>query len=228
MNKMDNEFASKLIEEIKTTKKVNQTKPIKLDDLIYIDNTGKTLLEYMLENNIPYYYNLIPGLSNDYEIVKYFFKYNKMKELTKISQEVYLSQTEENVLFLEQLLQTNNIDELHNITFEYDKRILDLLIKYNRKDLIKNIKFTEFKFVEVLEQLLELNILEYITIPDIEFYGSIYDILNKHNKLALIELIPFTEDLLLQDYRNSLIRKIINSGYTPNLSNATIRTVDFL
>lgn len=228
MNKMDNEFASKLIEEIKTTKKVNPTKPIKLDDLIYKDNTGKTLLEYMLENNIPYYYNLIPGLSNDYEIVKYFFKYNKMKELTKISQEVYLSQTEENVLFLEQLLQSNKIDELHNITFEYDKRILDLLIKYNRKDLLKNIKFTEFKFVEVLEQLLELNILEYITIPDIEFYGSIYDILNKHNKLALIELIPFTEDLLLQDYRNSLIRKIINSGYTPNLSNATIRTVDFL
>ena len=28
MNKMDNEFASKLIEEIKTTKKVNPTNPI--------------------------------------------------------------------------------------------------------------------------------------------------------------------------------------------------------
>ena len=228
MNKMENEFASKLIEEIKTTKRVKPTKPIKLDDLIYKDNTGKTLLEYMLENDIPYYYNLIPGLSNDYEIVKYFFKYNKMKELTKISQEVYLTQTEDNILFLEQLLQTNNIDELHNITFDYDKRILDLLIKYDRKDLIKNIKFTEFKFVEVLEKLLELNILEYITIPDIEFYGSIYDVLNKHNKLELIELIPFTEDLLLQDYRNSLMRKIINAGYIPNLSNATIRTVDFL
>ena len=48
------------------------------------------------------------------------------------------------------------------------------------------------------------------------------------NKLELIELIPFTEDLLLQDYRNSLMRKIINAGYIPNLSNATIRTVDFL
>ena len=48
MNKMENEFASKLIEEIKTTKRVKPTKPIKLDDLIYKDNTGKTLLEYML------------------------------------------------------------------------------------------------------------------------------------------------------------------------------------
>ena len=170
MNKMENEFASKLIEEIKTTKKINPTKPIKLDDLIYKDNTGKTLLEYMLENNIPYYYNLIPGLSNDYEIVKYFFKYNKMKELTKISQEVYLSQKEENVLFLEQLLQSNKIDELHNVTFEYDKRILDLLIKYNRKDLLKNIKFTEFKFVEVLEQLLELNILLIFSLISLVLY----------------------------------------------------------
>ena len=35
MNKMENEFASKLIEEIKTTKRVKPTKPIKLDDLIY-------------------------------------------------------------------------------------------------------------------------------------------------------------------------------------------------
>ena len=150
-----NEFASKLITEIITTKKINPSRTIKLDDLIYKDKTGKTLLEYMLENDIPYYYNMITGLQSNYDIVKYFFKYNKMKEITKLSQEVYMTQTEDNVLFLEKLLQTKQIDELHNVTFEYDKSILNLLLKYDRKDLLKRIKLTEFQFVEILEKLIE-------------------------------------------------------------------------
>lgn len=225
---MKNDFALKLIQEIKTTQKINPNRTIKLDDLIYKDETGKNLLEYMLENNIDYYYNMITGLQSDYTIVEYFFRYDKMKELTKLSQEVYMSKTEDGTIFLEKLLQTNQIENVQSISFDYDKVIFDLLLKYDRKDLLNKIKLSEFQFIEILERLLELDLLEDIKIPDIEYYASTFDILKKHNRLELISLIPFTEDLLLQNYRDSLMKKIIDAGYVPNLFNSTIRTVDFL
>ena len=213
MNKMENEFGLHLIEEIKTTKNIKPSRTIKLDDLKCTDETGKSLLEYMLENDIGYYYNLIPGLSDDYNVVKYFYKYKKMHELTKIGTNVYLSKTDDGKYFIEELLESGEIDNIYRNSFDFDKKIIDILAQYNRKDLLIGMKLTETQFIEVLEKLIKLDIVEYMNIPNIEFYASIVDILEHNRRLDLLEVIPFDEGLLLQDYRNSLMKKIIDLDY---------------
>ena len=138
MKEKKNAFALGLIEELKKKRKIQTSVPLKLQDLLCKDNNSKTLLEYMLEYNVYYHYELIPGINSSYDAVKIFTKYNKLNSIGNISNNVYLTE-ENNKYFIEKLIEIKEIDMIHNLTFDFDVKLIDIFLKKDRKDLLSKI-----------------------------------------------------------------------------------------
>lgn len=233
MKEKINTFALNVLEELKTRRKFNATKTLKLDDILVKDETGKTLLEYMLEYNVSYYYGLIPGIKSSYEAVKILYKNNKINEITNIPNSIFLTK-ENDTYFLEELITSKEIDQIHNLSFEFDIRIIDILHKHNRKDLLKHIRISQLQLLSevetnkiALEYLIDNNVLSDIEIPKFEYDSNIIEILSKNNRLNLIELIPFSEEILLKN-NGKLLNQILEKGYYPNLKYVSRKMIDYL
>lgn len=231
MKNKTNIFAQTVIEEIIKNKQLPKMKTLSLEDILYKDKNEKTLLDYMLENNISYLYTLIPNISSSFEAIKIFQKYNKLKEIINISNNIYFTK-EQDKYFIETLLETNEIDSLYIISFQYDFRLIELFEKYNRKDLIDKITINQNDLLSnvkenktLLEYIIEHDLINEIIIPKFDKDSNVFEILNKINRLDLIVLIPFTEEQL---FKNNLIEKIISLNYPINMKYTNKKIIDYL
>ena len=231
MKNKKNIFVQTIIEEIKKNKRLPKIRPLILEDILYKDENNKTLLEYMLENAISYQYNLIPNISSSFEASKIFYRFNKLKELPNLNNKVYFTK-EEDKYFIEKLLDIKEIDEIRNLSFEYDFRLIQIFEKYNRKDLLNKIKINQSNLLSninekqtLIEYIIEHNLLNDIIIPKFESESNIFEILKRIERMDVISSIPFTEEQL---FNNNLIDKIISLNYQPNLLYAERKTIDYL
>lgn len=227
----NNTFAKTLIEEIKKNNKLPRTKTLSLEDVLSKDENGITLLEYMVKNDIPYLYKFIPGLTQSFEAIQIFYKYNKFRELSNLSNKVYFTKYED-TYFIEKLIEIKEIDEISNLSFEYDFRLFEVFKKHKRLDLLEKIKINQIDLMSqvnenetLIEYLIKNNLINNINIPKFEYESNILEILEKNNRLDLIELIPFTEEVLL---KNNLIEKIISLDYIPNLKYSNRKIIEYL
>lgn len=231
MKNKKNIFVQTIIEEIKKNKRLPKTRPLILEDILYKDENDKTLLEYMLENTISYHYDLIPNISSSFEAAKIFYKFNKLRELPNLNNKVYFEK-EDDKYFIEKLLDIKEIDEIRNLSFEYDFRLIQIFQKYNRKDLLDKIKINQSNLLSninekqtLLEYIIEHNLLNNIVIPKFENESNIFGILKRIERTDLISLIPFTEEQL---FNNNLINEIISLNYPPNMLYAGRKTIEYM
>ena len=228
---MKNTFAQTIIEEIKKNNKLPRTKTLSLEDILTKDENGISLLEYMLKNDIPYLYKFIPGLTQSFEAIQLFYKYNKFRELPNLSNKIYFTKYED-TYFIEKLIEIKEIDEISNLSFECDFRLFEVFKKHKRLDLLEKIKINQIDLISqvnenetLIEYLIRNNLINNINIPKFEYDSNIFEILEKNNRLDLIELIPFTESILL---KNNLIEKILSLNYTPNLKYSNRKIIEYL
>ena len=231
MKNKKNIFVQTIIEEIKKNKRLPKTRPLILEDILYKDENDKTLLEYMLESTISYHYDLIPNISSSFEAAKTFYKFNKLRELPNLNNKVYFEK-EDDKYFIEKLLDIKEIDEIRNLSFEYDFRLIQIFQKYNRKDLLDKIKINQSNLLSninekqtLLEYIIEHNLLNNIVIPKFENESNIFGILKRIERTDLISLIPFTEEQL---FNNNLINEIISLNYPPNMLYAGRKTIEYM
>ena len=231
MKNKKNIFVQTIIEEIKKNKRLPKTRPLILEDILYKDENDKTLLEYMLESTISYHYDLIPNISSYFEAEKTFYKFNKLRELPNLNNKVYFEK-EDDKYFIEKLLDIKEIDEIRNLSFEYDFRLIQIFQKYNRKDLLDKIKINQSNLLSninekqtLLEYIIEHNLLNNIVIPKFENESNIFGILKRIERTDLISLIPFTEEQL---FNNNLINEIISLNYPPNMLYAGRKTIEYM
>lgn len=231
MKNENNIYSQTVIEEIKKNKRLPKSKTLLLEDILYKDENNKTLLEYMLENDISYYYGLIPNISSSYEAAKIFYKFNRLRELHHLNNNVYFTQ-ENDKYFIEKLLEIKEIDEIYNLSFEYDFRLIEIFVKYDRKDLIDKIQINQTNLLSkinenqtLLEYIIEYNLINDIIIPKFEYDSNVFEILKKINREDLIVLIPFTEEQL---FKNNLINEIISLNYPPNMKYAGRKVINYL
>ena len=235
---MNNQYKAniiKIIDEIKKTNKIPRNTKLTIDILLYKDTTDKTLLEYMLENKIVCYYSFIPEMPKSKEAVLLMHKYGRINELFNIDTKIYLCKIDNEKTLLEDLIEKKEIDSMHNLKFEYDEKLLQILKNTNRLDLISKILITENQLFQkideehsLIEKLIKNDIIDYIKMPKIQYHTEILEILQKYNRLDIIEKILFNENILLNNGENCLLKRILDTGYIPNLQYCKTKTLDYL
>lgn len=220
-----NIYINDLINNIKNGKEINVRKLLSLDDLLYLDSDNKCLLEYMLEYNINYYYSLIPGLNGNINAIRLFCRYDKLELVTGIKSNILIDNIDNSNTLLEYIINNDMIDKLKINSLDYNKKLFDILIKYDLKELIKLIVFNENDFVNNIDLLIKTNYINIVRIPTISYHSEVVDILLKYNRLDIINKIMFSENLLIN---NGLLSRLIKLNCKPVISHCSNKIIDYL
>lgn len=227
MVKNMNTYIENLINNIKTTHQLNTKKTLTLEELLYKDQTNKTLLEYMLEYNIPYYYPFIPRLNKNIEAIKLLCQYNQTKQLINLKTKTLITNINNNETLLEYFIQNNLIENIELKNLEYNNKLLNILIQNKQYQLLKNINIKEEDLFneQLIETLINNKVIDYINFPIINYHSKIIDILKNNNKKELINNITFSENLLIN---NKILNTLIKEGLTPKISHCTTNIINYL
>lgn len=229
---MNKSYVENLISDFKLNSTVKITKVLRLEDLLYKDENNITLLEYMLMNNYDYHYSLVNGLKENIEALKLICKYNKESSIFGINTSTFLLKVDENQTLLEYLIDTNKINNISISALKYDLNLVNILMKKERFDLLGKIKFNEgelfFSDNKIIIELLESNALEYVNLPVFVYHEEIVDILLQYGKGKLLESISFDENLLLKGKNNSILKRILDLGYYPNIEHCSFKVLEYL
>lgn len=220
-----NIYINDLISGIKSGKGFNVRKPISLVDLLYIDNSGNSLLEYMLEYNISYHYSLIPGLNSSARAIEVFCRYDKLDLIVGIKSDVLIENIDGNICLLEYIINNNMVDKLRINSLDYNSKLLDILIRYDLRDLIKLVVFNEEDFVRCLELLIRSKYINLVKIPFINYHSEIIDVFVKYNRFDIINKIVFSEKLLIDE---GLLVRLIGLDCNPVISHCSNRIINYL
>lgn len=178
--------------------------------LIKLQSVNKTLLEYLLDNNVT------PNIKtvNNFETIKILIKYNKYELITNCSEALLLEQYSLNKMLIEELLDRNLPIKTDPIT---SPEIVNLIIERKRKDLYKNISLSALlNYYDLNTTFLDLIIEEQKQDPSIQIKK-----IDEHlpyielSQIALIYIkhginIPFTkEDLLDEDLGLTLVEYML-------------------
>lgn len=220
-----NTYIEELINNIKNNNNFKIKKLIKLEELLYKDKNNKYLLEYMLEYNINYYYSLIPGLNSNVKAIEIFCKYNKLDLIFGIKSDVLIKNVDNNICLLEYIIRNNMVNKIKLNSLDYNDKLIDIIIKYNLKELMQIVIFKENDIVNCLELLIKSNYINYVKFPLINYHSEIIDTLVKYNRLDIIIKIMFSENLLINE---GLLIKLINLKCTPVISHCSNKIIDYL
>lgn len=220
-----NIYINDLISGIKSGKGFNVKKPVSLVDLMYIDSSGKSLLEYMLEYHISYHYSLISGLNSSAGVIEVFCRYDKLDLIVGIKSDVLIENIDGNICLLEYIINNNMVDKLKVNSLDYNSKLLDILIRYDLKDLIELVVFNEEDFVNNIELLINSNYINLIKIPVINYHSEIVDVLVKYNRFDIINKIMFSEKLLINE---GLLVRLISLECNPVISHCSNRIINYL
>lgn len=103
--------------------------------LIKLETVNKTVLEYLLDNNIEPNLKVIKNI----ETIKILIKYNKYELLSNCEETLLLEKVNSNKMLIEELLDRNIPIKTEPITYP---EIINLIYERKRKDLYKNISIS--------------------------------------------------------------------------------------
>ena len=189
------------------------------DRLLYTDNEGMSLIEYILAYELPCYSFFISSISSDINIVKKLIEYGKY-DYSQATEKILFSELEPGKLMIEHMFEYGLISDRNIFVIQDHDEIIDLLKKYNRFDLMSELSeyqlFADFEDGKtVIEYLFENNRVDKRIIMRISDYLQVYELCRKYNKL---DLLPYlSEDVLFEEidnekpievlFKNNLINK---------------------
>lgn len=178
----------------------------------------KTVLDYIVEEKIFVGQELSFFFASDFDLLKVFLDH-KNSEILVYTNESILMKNYKGTTVLEYLI-ANDIIDNYWIKYVKSKTIIDLLVKYNKKELLKHAcEEVLLMNIEpgktVLEYLIENNYAIKDTIEKVK-KPIVFDLLKKYNNT---ELMQYLNETVLETVRKgkTILDEILDLGVKPKL-----------
>lgn len=181
-------------------------------------SNDKTVLDVIVEKNLIISYDTGTFLASDIDLIDIYLKHNDTTVLIYAKEEILLSNYKDTTL-VEYLIKNNLINSywIEEIT---NRKLINLLIKYNKSEYLK------YASSEIL--LMELNnkktVLEYLIENDLAVEETIrkinnkivFDLLVKYNRDDLMQYLS-NDVLAISKFGKTILEKVLDRGVKPKL-----------